>query len=232
MFRSSKTNATNILEFIASVPFIITKNIDILFDEEVKNYPNPITLPYSLHSSQLSSDRTIIVNALKINLINKISVYENNYRNFSSTILNDIISTKNNFLPDEDGKYSIFQTWQFLEYNLLRDLYLSYPWFIKRYKNRKRIKEELFKSHNIVSIAIFYEYYIQNKKGKNSEIGDLWHLSYIPYYDYAVFDNEKNNLIYRLKNENRMKNIEKVYDFIISIKCNTFNLKLFIKSLK
>ncbi len=226
-----KSSWGNILDFFVSIPFVITKNIDVLFKEEVDNYPNEIELPVALHSSQLGNNKWIVKKDFEINFNDKISEFENEYRIYSKEILSDIINEKKKFLPEKDGKYSVFQTWLYLKTNLIKDLYIYHKWFIDKYRNKDNIIEECFKSRNIVTISIFYEYYIQNKKAKDSDLGDYWHLTYIPYYDYAILDNERFNLINRMKNDKKIKQVENLYNFLVTIKCKTYNLENFIKEI-
>jgi hypothetical protein len=222
------TSWDNILDLIASVPFVIAKNIDIVHDTEVKNYPDEISLPFSIYSSPLGSNKETIINAFKINMIAKISEFARKNDLLAREILKSILLEKQNVPPDDGGKYSAFQFWLFLESNLLNMLREKHPDFIKKYLPKQGFDESLFKSFNMGSAVIFYEYYVQNKEGKFSDIGDFWHLSYLPYCHYAVLDNERLNLIYRIKNDARIKTIAHKHKFSIPLNCETFNYKGFL----
>ncbi len=43
----------------------------------------------------------------------------------------------------------------------------------------------------IQALAIFLEYYVQNKEGKLSDVADFYQLSYVPYVDLSIVDKER-----------------------------------------
>jgi hypothetical protein len=218
-----------ILEFISSVPFVIAKNIDKVQDEEVSSYPNKITLPYSLCSDEISERIEIIKAAFIYNFIEKISLYAKSSKEQAKEILANHVRERQNVPPDENGKYSDFQFWLFIESNILSFLLQKYPDFIKEKKVKKeKIIESAFSSYNISTAAVFYEYYLQNKKPKLSDIGDYWHLSYLPYLQFAVLDKERFALINRFRSDDRVKKLAQKHQISISLECRVFNWEKFL----
>ena len=58
----------------------------------------------------------------------------------------------------------------------------------------EEIKIVCFKSVFIQALAIFLEYYVQNKEGKLSDVADFYQLSYVPYVDLSIVDKERDDL--------------------------------------
>jgi hypothetical protein len=194
-----KKRWTEIGEFISSVPFCIADNPEQLTDAEARNYPDEITLPVAFCSSDYSYTSTELKEAIEVNLRDKISVFDRRYRKEQGDILQSILDNRNSFPPAENGKYSTFQRWLFLNTNVMRFLLPTYREFLEqRLSRQEEIKIECFKSIYIQVLAIFLEYYVQKKDGKQSDIGDLYQLSHIPYVDLAVVDNERNDLLQRM----------------------------------
>jgi hypothetical protein len=188
-----------ISEFISSVPFCIAPNPEQLTDAEVHNYPEEITLPIAFCSSDHSYTRIELQEAIEANLSGKISVFDQRYRKEQGNILQSILDNRRTFPPEENGKYSTFQRWLFLNTNVMRFLLPTYKEFLEqRLSKQEEIKIGCFKSIYIQVLALFLEYYVQRKDGKPSDIGDLFQLSHIPYVDYAVVDNERSDLLQRM----------------------------------
>ena len=217
----------DIIDFLADNKFIFAKNIDKLQDDEVINYPNEITLPCAMHSDNLGTDKIAISKALLLYLstVHPTTAVELNHT--SRSVMTDNIKEKANYPPDENGKYSSLSTWIFIISNAMREIMLRYPAFCKK-NDLKKLRWNLLKSRNIVSALVFFEYYIQNKTGKNSDNGDFWHLSYLPYIQYAVLDNERYALVNRIRSDHRFRSISKDYSMDLFISCKVFNWKLFL----
>ncbi len=194
-----KKRWSEICEFISSVPFCIATNPEELTDVEASKYPDEITLPVGFCSLDHSYTSTELKEAIQVNLRDKISVFDRRYRKEQGDILQSILNNRNSFPPEENGKYSTFQRWLFLNTNVMKMLLPTYREFLEqRLARQEEIKIECFKSVYIQTLAIFLEYYVQKKDGRPSDIGDLYQLSYIPYVDLAVVDNERHDLLQRM----------------------------------
>ena len=194
-----KKRWSEVIDLIASMPFCIAQNPEEITDSEIRNYPKEISLPTGFCSSDYTYSYTDLKGAIEINLRGKIASFDRRYRDEQQNILEDILNNRNSFPPEEDGRYSSYQRWLFLQTNVLKLLFPTHGDYLKRQLGKSQeIRIECFKSIFIQVLAIFLEYYVQKKDGKPSDIGDLYQLSYIPYISLAVVDNERNDLIQRM----------------------------------
>src|SRR5689334_170037 len=69
---------SQVSEFIASVPFCIAQNPDRIADAEVESYPDKISLPTGFCSSDFSYSKAELINAIEVNLVQKIAAFEEN----------------------------------------------------------------------------------------------------------------------------------------------------------
>jgi hypothetical protein len=192
-----------VIELISSVPFCIAENPEKIAMSEVSSYPNEINLPTGFCSSESSFTETDLKKAIEVNLRKKISAFERSYRNYYRDVWKAILDNRKGFSPENDGKYSPSQKQIFLQINVLKWLYPNHKKFLEQQIfQSKEIKIERFKSVYIQILAIFLEYYIQQKDGKPSDVGDFYQLSILPYVDLAVLDNERCNLIGRINKQN------------------------------
>ena len=109
-----KKRWTEVADLVSSLPFDIAQNPDQITDEEVWNYPNDIVLPVGFRSSDYSYSSAELKNALEVNLRDRISSFDQWYRNEQRGILETILNNRSTFPPEEGGKYSPFQRWLFL----------------------------------------------------------------------------------------------------------------------
>jgi hypothetical protein len=103
--------SSDVSDFISSVPFCIAENPEKILALEVQNYPNPIDLPIAFCSSEHSFSNAELKEAIEINLKTKVALFEKKYRDQYKDILNAILSEREKYPPDENGKYSAIQRW-------------------------------------------------------------------------------------------------------------------------
>ncbi len=189
-------------EFISCVPFCIAQNPELIVATEVSKYPNNIELPTNFCSLDHSFSQSELKKAIEVNIRTKISFFENKYRSYYNDVFEDIIKKWSSFPPEENGKYSSFQRFLFLQTSVLNMLLPDHSEFLNRQiANSKEIKIECFKSIYIQALAIFLEYYVQGKDGKKSDVGDFFQLSILPYVSLAVVDNERYDLIQKINRQ-------------------------------
>lgn len=192
-----------VFDLISSVPFCIVDNPEKIATSEVSKYPNEIDLPTGFCSSESSFSEEDLKKAIEVNLHKKISAFEKNYRSYYRDVWKAILDDRKSFPAENGGKYSPFQQWLFLQTNVLKWLYPDHKKFLEQQiAQSKEIKIERFKSVYIQMLAIFLEYYVQQKEGKPSDVGDFYQLSILPYVDLAVLDNERYNLIGQINKQN------------------------------
>ena len=108
-----------------------------------------------------------------------------------------------------------------MQINVLKFLFPDHKAFVEEQRVKSQeIKIECFKSAYIQALIIFLEYYVQKKDGKLSGIGDIYQLAIVPYVDFAVIDNERNDLFQRI---NR--------DSLFMEKLNTYNFSQFRRAI-
>jgi hypothetical protein len=192
---------------------------------EIQYYPNEIELPTSFCSSEHSFSQVELKAAIELNLKQKTAMFEGNYRKQYEGILNSILDDKQNFPPDENGRYSAASKLIFMQINVLKFLFPTYNDFVAEQKAKSPlIRIECFKSAYIQSLIIFLEYYVQKKQGKPSDIGDIYQQAIIPYVDLAIIDlaiidNERNDLFQRINRDEPFRG-----------KLNTWTLSRFKKA--
>ena len=212
---------SQVSDFISSVPFCIAENPEKILALEVKHYPSQIELPVAFCSTEHSFSNVELREAIETNLKTKVALFEKEYRDQHKDILNGILSNRDKHPPDENGKYSTTGQWIFMQVNVLRFLFPNHKAFVDEYRVKSQpINIESFKSAYIQVLIIFLEYYVQKKRGKLSDIGDIYQLAIIPYVDLAVIDNERNNLFQRINQGN-----------LFQKQLNTYNLAQFRKTL-
>ena len=110
---------SEVADFISSVPFCIARNPEEITDNEVRNYPNEISLPTGFCSSNGAYSRTELKAAIENNLKGKVASFDEHYRDEQQRILEAILINRRSFPPEENGKYSLHQRWLFLQTNVL-----------------------------------------------------------------------------------------------------------------
>lgn len=105
-----------------------------------------------------------------------------------------IIEGKVNF-PKKNGKFVSSQDKEF-------GAIIIRNWLEKDYNVNIPIETKidpnsgLFKAFWLHSLYIFYKYYLQNRDiALDSEWGDLFHLDFLPYCDYALMENDLQEIV-------------------------------------
>jgi len=187
-----------ILDFIVSVPFAIARNVDEIVDDEIRNYPQSISLPTGFVSTQASFSRDELCTALHENLVLKVSFFRDRFVPAAKRAFEQIIATR------DSGKAAFSGARErdlFLLSNLMAFLFHNHVDFLTAHAESE-IQIKKFKVYYIQLLVIFEEYYRQKKVGTESDIGDLLQLGYAPYVDLAVFDNAKVDCLQRLDRGN------------------------------
>jgi hypothetical protein len=192
----------DVVSFVSSVPFCIAQNTDKITACEIASYPDELTsLPVGFCSSDHSFSADELVEAIYFHLKGKIADFARDYRSENEEALQAILSQRESFLPERPERYSASERKIFIDYNVLKMLLKDHPDFVDRARQKGVVNVERFKSFYMQMLAIFLEYYVQKKKGKSSDMGDILQLSLVPYVDLAVLDNERNNLVQRINRD-------------------------------
>lgn len=192
---------TEVIQLITSVPFCLAQNPDQILDSEVRSYPVKTALPTGFCSYEHQFSQVELAQAIEANLQDKISRYDTSYRREYMNILDAMITNRTTFLPEQNGKYSLFQRQLFLQTNVLRRLLSTHRDFIEAHQSEEILITH-FRSVYIQMLTVFLEYYVQGKSGKPSDIADFQQICYVPYVNLAVLDRERASVVQRI---NRLK---------------------------
>ncbi len=193
-----------VLNFLSSVPFSIASSPEDVTSAEVLRYPDPILeSPVAFRSTDHSLSQMELREVLAAMLKGEVARYHKDwFKGAYGPILKSILDKRSSYLPDKGGKYSQTELRIFLDFNVMRVLYLDHKEFLQsRIKAGEVVKLDLFKSVHMPILAIFLEYYVQKKNGKASDIGDIHQLGLVPYAELSVLDNERHSLVQRINRE-------------------------------
>ena len=107
---------------------------------------------------------------------------------------------KRNFLPDSNGKYTPDQAERFAWMNGVDYLRRHFFGFLRRFKNRPgEPKMERLPSVRVRSLFVFYKYYVHGQSPGESDFLDFAQVSYAPYCDVYVTENNACNVLRRIR---------------------------------
>lgn len=200
------------IKFISSLPFVIAETSDVILGREAQLYPMCVELPTGYSSVDWPGKPEELCNVLLEHMDTKIREFETTFKKEKETIWFDIKSRVQRFAASNpSGIYTPSEVWIFLEDSVLRMLASEDLQKITNEANGQHYVEiNCFKSALLQSSAIFFEYCIQRKQGKPSDLGDFYHLAYLPYCDLSVVDSERNDLIRRLVKQGWVAGIDTI----------------------
>lgn len=107
---------------------------------------------------------------------------------------------KENFPPNEDGKYGKNQANLYAEGVMAFQLANRAPDFMLRFKDRfSELNTQVFLSLRTPPLVSFYKYYLGDRKPKLSDLADLTHLTYAPYCSIYVTERDLCNVLRQVK---------------------------------
>lgn len=199
LYRRPGRKWSDIAEFLSSIPFCIARNPDGILDAEVATYPAEVILPMNFCSADYGFSKAEIKRAIEANMDGRIAQFDDAYRQIQHSTWKQILASRDQTPPDQNNKYSERERQVFLQTSIWAMVHDFHPAFLQGlHSSGEVIDIKCFKSVYIQALAVFIEYYIQRKDGKASDIGDFFQLSYVPYVEFAVLDNERTDLIRRI----------------------------------
>lgn len=187
-----------VADFIASVPFCIAENIELLTEREASRYPAPVRLRMGFCSDDTVFTKPELKAAILINMHGKVSGFD--VQRGARQVFDALVRDRDSFgAPEQNGRYSPEQR----EMALLMSVFPAlppqcYPALQARVSGGEVIDIKCFKSVYMQQLAIWLEYYEQGKAGKQSDVGDFLMLAYVPYVDEAVLDKERVDVVRRI----------------------------------
>ncbi len=170
----------SLVELLARLPCAFLQPGDALFAAEIASYdmdrsPDPFL-------SDLSPEdcRTTLASALGSPKVADARKTMKRAAAETATVLNQRIA---NFPPSTTGRYTIDQAPTFVDYVLIEKLAREAPGFLARFHmvtNPPRLGH--FRSQRLGPLVCFLKYYLGRRKpNAKSDLGDLFHLQYVPY---------------------------------------------------
>jgi hypothetical protein len=183
-----------IADFLSAVPFCIAKNPDRIFAEEAKHYPHAIPLPLGFCAQAHAESMTELRKAIEDNIKSKIPAFLRSYKREREEFLSKVL-IRIGKLPAgaRDRNAALFI---YINEPILEDLVRCHKPFFGAHALPAEVKN--FKSSYIPNLSMFLEYYVAKKKPKKGDLGDFFHMSYIPYVGEAVIDGERFDMLERI----------------------------------
>jgi hypothetical protein len=184
--------------FFTILPSVEIKSFETVIEEEVKSYPktrtdNLLPLPTNLELDEQTVTRWLSSDKIK-EAREKQLLYAKKMRQHLEIV-------KANFPPSNQGKYSIGQAEIFSWMVTAQWLKASYPDFMKRLNdNRRLLKAEVFSSIQLFAYYVYYKYYLDNRQSKElSDFGCLFHLFYFPYCKLVIVERRMCSILNKIK---------------------------------
>jgi len=183
-----------IADFLSAVPFCIAKNPENIFAEEVKHYPYTIPLPLDFCSQAHADSMTELRKAIEDNIKSKIPAFLRSYKKEREEFMSKIL-TRIHKLPDGTGDRNV-ALFIYTNEPILEDLLRYHKSFLDSHALPIEVKS--FRSSYIPNLSMFLEYYVAKKIPKKGDMGDFFHMSYVPYVNEAVIDGERFDMLERI----------------------------------
>ena len=172
----------------ANFPSVILDGHESISIKEIDKYDvidniNPIVLaPFAINDPILSN-RDALYKVLNSTIFIDRSQY---WKENENDILTGIIELKNNYPPKCD-KYTMEEIENFVEIVSLEQIAFRYSDFARSViKSGSIINIENFPSIVTTAYVIFYKFYPDDRKPKNSDIFDIIISSILPYVDFFI----------------------------------------------
>ena len=183
---------------------ILVKSSEDILNEEVEHYPKEYTNTIIDPNGYLLSD-LFELNTKKHLSSNQTKIEWNKYNSDSRKMMPKLNEVINNYPVGKNGKYDKEQAEGFAELITIQWLCQAQPEFITSNFNKDTISNlnvELFKGVQLYAYYIFYKYYIGKREPvKRSELGDLFHLSYIPYCKMAILERDQCSILRKIQKD-------------------------------
>jgi len=192
------------IQILKALPVIISKPAIILYEEEIKSYPNERNLP--LEHPILNTHPEFYFSLLLKS--EKLKLHRKNQKQDAQKVESMVKQYKPNFKIDKN-KTLESQAELFAHHITIQHLTKHYPKeTLTIWKKYNKIDVKVFKTNQIQGLVNFYRYYIDNEKPNSHDHADSWHLSYLPYCQYAIIEQRLCSILNRIqKNNKRFTNI-------------------------
>jgi AraC-like DNA-binding protein len=182
---------------LTSVPCVITKGYDVIFEEELACYPSPRSQSLVSHYLNAEFGTTFLRQVLTNRDLKKSREL---MKAVSLNIGDRILPLKPNFPLGKSGKYEVEQASLFAFAYVAQTLGASHSEFLRRFQqDAGSLQTEVFKSDSLLAYVIYYKYYLHRKNPLPTDLGDLMHVPILPYCRLVVVERELCNVLNHIK---------------------------------
>ena len=188
---------------LVMLPSALIKSREMIVAEEVDAHPSPYTgsiVAQRINPLLLEPNGITI---LKRSLFSKSHVTEarNKQQKRARELPQEHQQLKSNYPTARNGKYVKEQAKEFANFMVMQILAGLHREFLLQFKDDiSQLKFENFRGIRLRSMALFYKYYLGNRKPKStSELGDFGHLLYIPYCQLAIMEKDICNVLKQIQ---------------------------------
>ena len=179
------------------LPAFLIKPTDLLLRDELDKYPyennEKFLLEYLFEKKEL------------LDFLDKSEKFQNAVQYVEkdkTNVLNSILSLKENFPPDSNGKYSTSRINEFLERVTSQQLETFFPDWTAKFKPTTKMDFSKFKSLRSQLLIAFWKFYLmKDRKAKKSDIFDITIVSALPYVDIVITEKNMKNDIDQIRNK-------------------------------
>lgn len=190
----------------AELPTFIIKPTQLLLKDEIKVYPDENKEDYLFY--KLYKEMELLDYLDKdVNFQHSIEIMHNE----KNDILESILKLKENFPPDNNGKYSDNKIVEFVKTVIFQQLTIINPkWVNSQLVMNKTIDFDKFKSLKSQILITFWKFYLmKERKVKKSDVFDISLSSSFPYVDIVITEKNIKNDILQIQNKGLFfKNLE------------------------
>lgn len=190
-------NELNLL--LTALPSVLVKTPDMILDEEVRSYPGFRTdtlVMYYLNALLGKTDLARFLSSPELKEARR------QQRETAQQMPERLTSLKSNCPTSSSGKYSWEQAQLFAWSLTVQLLASTHRSFILQFNgNASEFKMESLRSFQIFAYALFYKYYLHNKKPQFSDFGDMHHLAVVPYCNLLILEREMSNVLNHIKRD-------------------------------
>ncbi len=186
------------VEILSVLPSIMLDGYDSIFRKEVDNYetgrrPSPTLIaPSAVHAPELNPQQRTLKLFELVGLDSKSKQWKNDVQ----TILDGMLRLKGNYPPSNGTTYSITDIQNFVEIVSKQQVQERDPCFLQRIGGTvEQIDISQFPSITIMTLIVFYKFYLDRRRPTQSDVFDIIISSILPYVDVVITEAWMRNTI-------------------------------------
>ena len=188
------------LDLFSVFPCFILKNLDLLYDNEVKEYPESSKVSPILFSAPglLANKEFYLRNVLE-RLFQEAGIlkFEEKWNSGKLDILQGILDLKKNFLP-KNNTYTKKEIYAFVQIAVFQQIAIRSFDFAQ---NNIPVSIDAFPSLKMIVFMVFYKFYVDQRRPIESDTFDIIISSVIPYVDAIITEKHMAQIITSVKKQ-------------------------------